>query len=70
MKEKSKDGKLTAEEKEEVKLKAIKIAKQQLGIVGTMILNIFTGSAEKWIATQVEYIVARVKQASNSADNK
>lgn len=70
LKEKSKDGKLTAEEKEEVKLKAIKIAKQQLGIVGTMILNIFTGSAEKWIATQVEYIVARVKQASNSADNK
>lgn len=70
LKEKSKDGKLTAEEKEEVKLKAIKIAKEQLGLLGTMVLNIFTGNAEKWIATQVEYIVARVKQASNKEDNK
>lgn len=70
LKEKSKDGKLSNEEKAEVKLKAIKIAKEQLGLFGNIVLGIVTGNAEKWLATQVEYIIARVKQASNSTDNK
>lgn len=65
LKVKSADGKLTDEEKAEVKTNAIKIAKEQLGILGTFILNIITGSADKWIATQVEYIIGRIKLASN-----
>ena len=69
LKAKSADGKLTDDEKEEVKANAIRISKQQMGIVGTFILNIITGSADKWISTQVEYIVAKIKTASNSKNN-
>lgn len=70
LKAKSTDGKLTDEEKSEVKNHAVIIAKQQLGVVGTFIMNIVTGSADKWIQYQVEFIVGKIKSASNSADNK
>lgn len=70
LKEKSADGKLTDEEKAQVKNKAILIAKEQLGILGTIILNLVTGSADKWISTQAEYILARIKTASNTTDSK
>ena len=70
LKAKSTDGKLTDEEKAEVKNHAVIIAKQQLGIVGTFIMNIVTGSVDKWIQSQIEFIVGKIKAASNQENSK
>lgn len=64
LKAKSADGKLTPEERAEVKEHAKKVFFEQFGIVGKFITTLFMGSLEKWFETQKEYILAEIKKKS------
>lgn len=70
LKAKSADGKLTPEERAQAKANFIAVCKQELGIVGRFFLSLIVGDLEKWLSTQADFIIAKIKEASNSRDNK
>ena len=64
LKEASKDGKLTDEEKAKVKAHAREVFFAQFNIVGKLIANLFMGSLEKWFNEKAEYILGEIKKKS------
>lgn len=64
LKAKSADGKLTPEERAEVRAHAKRVFFEQFGILGKFISTLFMGSLEKWFETQKEYILAEIKKKS------
>lgn len=64
LKEASKDGKLTDEEKAKAKAHAREVFFAQFNIVGKLIASIFMGSLEKWFNEKAEYILGEIKKKS------
>ena len=64
LKEASKDGKLTDEEKARAKAHAREVFFAQFNIVGQLIANLFMGSLEKWFNEKAEYILGEIKKKS------
>ena len=64
LKEASKDGKLTDEEKARAKAHAREVFFAQFNIVGQLIASLFMGSLEKWFNEKAEYILAEIKKKS------
>ncbi len=62
LKEKSADGKLTEDERAEVREKAKKVFFDQFGILGRFLSTMFMGSLEKWFETQKDFILAEIKK--------
>jgi hypothetical protein len=62
LKAKSADGKLTPEERAEVREHAKKVFLEQFGIIGKFVSTLFMGSLEKWFETQKEYILNEIKK--------